>query len=179
MVKELNGYNQLFGNETPSVMNEGVIMIQGTPHYIVERLESPSGIGDDFVTVYEAKGDSKNPVKAYTYKETEVFYSAETFLGKLANKLNPPKKDKRKVTNRPIFTAEVEYGIDTFTKAEGLGFYERTKMKPVVKDGHYIVEGGKKTGVFISLDSIKWLRKYVATDEIIKTNKATKMVFYI
>lgn len=140
------------------------------PYYIVEISQQYEGA--PLVAVYyarpevDAKGqpvvDEKGNWSAYkNYREKVVYegkekpYSDKTMLSRLANnyfgaKNKNRKKHRVRIYDKPLYVVELEEGVNTFTKKEGLGFYEyETEM--VGNVSHKV----KPTGVFIGLDSIK------------------------
>lgn len=70
---------------------------------------------------------------------------------------------QRKVYEKPLYVSEVEYGTDTLTGKDGLGFKD---YEVVIEKGVYY--RGKPSGVFINLDDIDWLEPKVDTKELTK-----------
>lgn len=156
--------------------------VEEKPVYIVELAEEPYGtnIVSVFSAVQVGKGDHLVVQKAYTETITQPSFKNTTFLGKVAQKVHEKNlKPKRIVTTKPpVFLAPVVPGVDTFTREEGLGFYEREPDKFVIKDGQPTIEYGKNTGVFICLNSIKWDKAYVNAGQLIQDYVADKQLWF-
>lgn len=165
---------------TPGMFHEGVYYAKDRPLYIVEYYNE-DGL-ETYVTVYDVAEQSrvenaperaiKNPRKAYDRRKERRGFSNDTVLSKLAANIYKPKEYMREINRPPVFTAPIEYGRDTFYDVEGMGFFERTKDRYIKKGDKVIAEGGKRTGVFITLESIKWRRQYVPTEEVLNQYRA-------
>lgn len=165
------------GLEAVPILKTGVLFVKEEPYYIVEWLDDGYSYGT--VTVYETNGDKENYGKKLISKIVQPIFSEETLLGSAANKFFGNNKNKRIEEARPLFMSLVEDGIDTFTKEEGLGFKERTKIRPAMIDGKYVTVGGEPTGIFILLSSVRWYKTVVASEDLIKTAYARGLVFDI
>lgn len=174
------------GNLTlPTKVHTGVLYVSKKPIYIVEIVEENGNPGE-YVTVYEAhrprdvkKDEVIVPVKAYDNVERDLNKVRNTtVLGDIASKIVKPNKKRYKVTKPPLFMEDITVGKDTFTGKEGLGFYEREKddIKISQKTG-ITVKRGKRTGVFVSLDSIIWEKLRVPTNDIVQEYKARKTLY--
>lgn len=160
---------------SPNIFHEGVYYSEDSPLYIVEYFDNEYA-PETYATVYEVAEASRKedaseeakqfPRKAYERKVVRRGYGDLTPLAKKAAEIHEPEQFVREVERPPVFMARIQYGEDTFTGYEGMGFYERTKDRFVVgKGGNGEVVGGKNTGVFITLDSIDWRRHYVPTSD--------------
>lgn len=148
---------------TVSMVSEGVLYFKKKPIYIIERVQSESEV----VIVYEVENAQADyPEKAYTIKKEVLGIQGGTVIGDELSRRLPKSVKKRKVEKDPLFIAPLVEGTDTITKKTGLGFFER---QPDTYDiaTKTMVEG-KRTGVFIHLDSIDWRRTYVPKDFAIK-----------
>lgn len=167
------------------MFHEGVYYAEGKPLYIVEYYNE-DGI-ETFATVYDVAEASrkenapaeaiKNPRKAFDVREGVRGYGRETILSRLAAEAHKPTKYKQEVNRPPLFTAPIVFGRDTFYDIEGLGFYEHTRDRFIKQGGQVIAEGGKMTGVFITLESIEWKRQYVPTEDVLNQYRARLTVW--
>lgn len=166
--------------DTPGLFHEGVLYINDKPLYIVEYYNE-DGL-ETYISVYdvteESKADDapelaiKSPRKAFERRTETRGFNKDTYLSTLAAKRHKSSTHTREVNKPPVFTAPIEFGRDTFYDIEGQGFFERTKDRYIKRDGKVIAEGGKRTGVFIALDSIIWKRHYIPTDEVLNQYRA-------
>lgn len=170
---------------TSGMFHEGVYYAEDKPLYIVEYY-SDEGT-ETFVTVYDvaevSKRDNapeeaiKSPRKAYDRRKEQRGFRSDTVLSRLAAQRYKPKSFVKEINRPPLFTAPIEFGRDTFYDTEGMGFFERTKDRFIKKEGKVYAEGGKRTGVFITLGSVDWKRQYVPTEEVLNQYRARLTVW--
>lgn len=101
-------------------------------------------------------------------------YSKKTLLGQLARLLLD--KENRgedtediEVTKPPLFYTYAEWGTDTFTGKQGMGFWDMEPSTVSLKE-HKVIEGNR-TGVFILLSSVNWGDYYYKNSEILNEFK--------
>ncbi|WP_212679949.1 hypothetical protein, partial [Salmonella enterica] len=101
-----------------------------------------------FVTVYgvSPNSDNENPRKSYKRVKEKPEFKTTTPLGKLAHQTLNVESKYRDKEDPPIFMEMAVEGVDTFTKKEGLGFYERGQDKFEQRDGEPHVVRGERTG---------------------------------
>lgn len=147
----------------PPWLKTGVYSVDNKPHYIVELYVDGGGT-PRHVTIYEAVGDDINTAgKAFTVEKKRTGFPKRSLLGKKASDKYPDKVRGSIVVNRPLYMSEVEEGRDTFTEHIGEGFQDRVKVDVMPKG----VSGGEPTGVFITLNSITWLKVSTLLEESI------------
>lgn len=156
-------------------ISEGVYYFRDEPIYWVEHIEENN---DEYVFVYgiHDKNEEK-PQKAYRVEEVTKTLHGGTYLSNRIKSLMPTKKQYKKVYKDPLFIANVipsGIGIDTVTGRSGKGFFERQREERVTTSKGITIKGGEYTGVFISLESVKWNRSYTPLDSIVQYYKATK-----
>lgn len=126
--------------------------------------------------------DTGNPiyVKAFTEVKPQSEYvpkfSSQSKLGIAVNQLfNQRKKKKpmvkvkeKRQVNPPLYIADIEEGIDTFDGQRKLGFYDRIPDKIYMLQHKVIeTEHAERTGIFIGLDRIKWIKSYIPFSSVI------------
>lgn len=103
-------------------------------------------------------GDEVGYDKAFDYRKVQQpLFSDKTILGQLKAKELGTKNTKESTIKEyfpPKFITKIEDGVDTFTGKRGQGFYEEEPTTYDLKSHSYTK--GKRTGVFIGLDSFKW-----------------------
>lgn len=164
---------------TPKSMHVGVLIVSKKPMYIVEVIEEGAGLESQYITVYEVEPDSSPPIKAYDRVEVMSGYRTTTPLGALASKLFKSKKKVYKEDKPPLFMADIEYGVDTFTGKHSRGFYEREKDTVKFVNNKVKIVFGEKTGVFVGLDSITWVKLVIAPEDVYREYKARKTLWYL
>lgn len=164
-------------DKMPPVIKHGVMYIMKKPVYIIELIED-GGTAAEYVTVYEVEQNSKPPIKAYKKTVRQQGFKKTTLLGQLASERFKIADKIEKITNPPLFMATLTYGVDTFSRKEGRGFYEREKDDIIVSAKGVQVQRGDQTGVFINLDSITWEKAYVAPGDILKEFNARKALWF-
>lgn len=96
--------------------------------------------------------------KAFDYRKIkQPLFSDKTKLGALKAMQLKDKNVSVKTVKEyqpPKFITTIEEGVDTFTGNRGQGFYEEEPTSYDLRNKSYI--RGKRTGVFIGLDSFKW-----------------------
>lgn len=151
------------------------VITKEKPLFIVEHVHDPSMEGNDIIIAYGLKSGVPEPVKNYREKVYKTTYNNATPLGRLANEIGRKPQRKRVEELPPLYVTPVVPGIDTFTNQPGLGFFER-EADSFRADG--TVSEGKSTGVFITLDSIKWGRTYVPREEALRELTAIRDVWF-
>lgn len=164
--------------ETPPKLHKGCLYVDGDPVYIVEMLED--GNDPTMITIFKVQPKSDPPVKEFKPKLVTPTFSTKTILGRLAAKKYRGKQKAVRVIEEspPLFMTPVVYGFDTFTGADGRGFWEREEDKLEVVDGKVTVTRGERTGVFISLDSVTWEKIVIPTGEVLKQWRAQETLFF-
>lgn len=165
-------------------VSEGCLFVNKEPVYIIELIKEPDGM--EYVTIYAVQKGSYNqsvegkaiPKRASGVVEKVIGrVSNNTLLGSLANRYNKTKKVITRKEAPPLFMTEVTEGVDTFTKEQARGFYEREKDSFAQRDGKGYVKHGEITGVFISLNNIVWYKEYILIGDILEEYTARKGVF--
>lgn len=148
-------------------------ILYNKPIYIVEHVVDPTSF--DVVMVYGVKDNSKPPVKAFDEVVSETKYLKGTPLGQLADVKGIKTKRKSIVERPPLFVTPVFEGVDTFTRQEGLGFFERQKDN--FRATGEIIEGAQ-TGVFVTLDSVTWNHTFIPANNILSDYLAVRDVWF-
>ena len=145
-------------------VQSGVVIVDEEPYYYIDLIQGNEG---KLVVAYEL---GTNGIKLYQQtKDPNVLFKKRTLVEikekpykgtDLAKHLNNKRKlkVKRKFNYLPaIFTTPVINGADTITGNWGLGFPEMHKKVLIgPKTGKY--EKMEKTGIFIGLNNVKWLK---------------------
>lgn len=154
-----------------TLMQRGILYFKGKPFYIVEIPEDDKGI----VLVYGVADveDGKEPIKDFTIEQQTNGIVGGTALSDALKKVIPRTTGKKvRRTNPPLFIAPIVPGVDTVSGKEGLGFFEREPRAWDYAKKEMIEE--KITMVFISLDSIEWVKTYITPTAILKDELAKK-----
>lgn len=162
--------------QVPPYVREGIIFVNKKPEYVVEYIYDESN-PRDYITVYKPESED-NPVKAYTLVDRTKQFKGTTKLSAIARSRIKPERKVERVVDPPLFMAPIVEGVSTFTGKFGDGFYEREPDQLVAGNNQMRVEKGDYTGVFISLDDIRWGKEYVATKEIIARYKANETLWF-
>lgn len=153
-------------------------MINSNPYYYVEEI-SVQGASTPYLAVYEI---SKESLSQYAIsKDLSVIYKKVvhrqvdktrvvglTKLSKLVTKGKDKVTEKHTQTlvAKPLFLAEEEPGIDSFTNEYGMGFMEYVKnpdeiLKANISNHKGMPPATIPTGVFISVKHIAWQKQYI------------------
>lgn len=149
----------------------GVLYADKDPIYYVETKTSQDNIAQ-FVLVYRPKIIKSETGlisidKDYRSVPAKSSYSGETKLSILAKNIKESKsKGKQRVYNPPLFVSMVDWGKDTFSGKEGLGFWEYTPNK-IDLTAKSMTEG-HKTGVFILMSDIKWNKPVMDPKDVLE-----------
>lgn len=173
--------------ETPPKLHRGVLYINKVPIYILEMLED--GTDPTYISVYAVQNGSnkEDPIKAYRTEKVIKEYSGKTTLGILAQKMlnNTRKENPNEQYDKvfrtelpPVFMTVVEEGVGTFDNRVGRGFWEREPDSTRIEGDKVKVVRGRRTGVFITLESISWKKIVVPTVEILKQWRAQEVLFF-
>lgn len=168
-------------NNSPTVINRGVVFLRDAnnnvdktkPVYIVEHFTDKSGM--ETVTVYNATLDAnKKPMKAKTQvtKSKNVF-NPVTSLATVASHLFKKEEKIQYVDRAPIFMDLVYTSIDTFTKKQEKGFFERSQDS-ITLNG---VKEGQRSGVFIGFSSVEWLPPIVDLKDTIRQHQINQSIW--
>lgn len=148
-----------------TLVQRGVLYFKGKPFYIVEIPDDDK----DIVMVYGVADveDGKEPIKDFSIEEQSNGILGGTALSDALKMVLPKKTGKKtRKTKPPLFVAPIVPGVDTVTGKEGLGFFEREPRRWDYAKQTVLEE--KITMVFISLDSIEWLKTYITPTEILR-----------
>lgn len=145
-------------------VQSGVVIVDEEPYYYIDLIQGDEGklvvayeLGTKGIKLYQQTKDPNVLFKKRTLVEIKERPYEGTDLAKHLN--NKRKlKVKRKFNYLPaIFTTPVINGTDTITGNWGLGFPEMHKKVLIgPKTGKY--EKMEKTGIFIGLNNVKWLK---------------------
>lgn len=157
-------------------VNEGVYYFEGTPIYFIEHVEEDFG---EFVLVYDIhdRKNTEKPEKKYHMEKHKPNIQGGTFLSNIIqDRIDKSTKTKyKRVVEEPIFIAQIiQLGIDTVTGKTGKGFFERRKDELIMSSKGNYIKHGDYTGVFIGLESIKWIKSYTPLEDVIKQYKQQK-----
>lgn len=145
-------------------VQSGVVIVDNEPYYYIDLIQGDDGklviayeLGTKGIELYKQTKDPNVLFKKRMLVETkEKPYEGTSLAQHLNNRRKL--KVKRKFNYLPaIFTTPVINGTDTVTGNWGLGFPEMHKKVLVgPKTGKY--EKMEKTGIFIGLNNVKWLK---------------------
>ncbi|AAX92366.1 hypothetical protein TwortDSMZ_163 [Staphylococcus phage Twort] len=156
-------------------ISEGIYYFKEEPIYWIEHIEENS---DEYVFVYAIQDKKEEkPQKAYKVEEVTKTLKGGTYLSNRIKSLIPVKKQYKKVYKEPLFVANIipsGIGIDTITGRSGKGFFERQREERITTSKGVTVKGGDYTGVFITLENIKWNRSYTPLESVVEYYKQTK-----
>lgn len=139
-----------------SSYREGLLKFDKEPYLIIREIVTDNG--NRYIAAYGVATDvykkSEGEVvrKAYTMVQKPALFTGGSVMSRKAQQIFARKEEERAVERPPKFIAPVIVGTDTFTGKVGYGFYEHTDDREVA--GEFIQ--GKPTGVFISLDLVKF-----------------------
>lgn len=142
---------------TIPIWREGILYVDKKPLYIVRHTDFPGG--ESAVGVYGISAqDYKQSKGKVIHKDWHTVTTRPPFKkgsSLLADKaLNFFKPEVHKVEKPAIFTARVINGVGTWDGKRGKGFNEYMPDRLDRQNNRWLQ--GEPTGVFITLDSIKW-----------------------
>lgn len=163
------------GNMT-SRINEGILYYKETPIYYIIYVEE---FGEEYVLVYNIQDkEAKEPTRAYKRvpkNKTDELLPGGTQLSDMVRSKVGDKIEYLTVYEEPLFVAVVVPNKqDSLRGNFGKGFYERKPEGKRYKTKGVKEIGGGYTGLFLTLDSIKWIKSYVPLESVIAEYQRVK-----
>lgn len=148
-----------------------------TPVYLCEIIEEQRE--RRFVSVYKPHSINEPWTKRYNTVDVKQGITGTTTLARIAQDVfGPSKVSKKRIEEMPVFVAPLLIGVDTFTGASGLGFWEREQDRVLVNGTKTTIEHGKRTGVFICLSTLEWAEPVVPTGDLVSRSRAQEALWY-